>query len=295
MAKAIFSLCFFVVVFSAAWSVLNSPKFASSPCKTPIAYQVGRIDPQFKISSLQASAYVKQAVSIWNQAWGKPIFVSSSPSAITVNFVYDERTALNSQIISQEGQIEQDNATLQKQISQFESDKANYEKRVQQFNQSIAQYNQQGYVPPDKYDELIREQKQLVADSASLSQRAAKLNLATKDINSQISNFNEDVTAYNAALSQKPEAGLYNTGTHAITIYFAQEKSQLLHTLAHEFGHALSLPHSSGSADIMYSYTTPSIKLSANDMSALAFACRPRPLSYYLGRNVVQYLYRLGK
>ncbi|MEX2013071.1 MAG: matrixin family metalloprotease, partial [Candidatus Levyibacteriota bacterium] len=72
--------------------------------------------------------------------------------------------------------------------------------------------------------------------------------------------------------------GLYDPNNNTITIYFASNYSELIHTLTHEFGHALGMQHVENSQSIMYPYTTSSVTLTPEDLEQLAYVCRKQSL-----------------
>ena len=71
----------------------------------------------------------------------------------------------------------------------------------------------------------------------------------------------------------RPEEGLYNPKDQRIDIYFNIERKELLHTLLHEFGHALGLGHLENENAIMYPFTTQEITLSPEDIAAITKQC----------------------
>lgn len=85
--------------------------------------------------------------------------------------------------------------------------------------------------------------------------------------------------------SQRSESGVayekgyfYNKrGTKLINIFEADTHADLVHTLAHEFGHALSVGHNSDPDSIMYprnaSDVSDVLAVSAADLAALKKAC----------------------
>src|SRR5258706_1389063 len=69
-----------------------------SSCNTSQFYKIGMIDPRFGLSSAEVFADSEQATNIWSSVQGKQLFTYSPNAHLTVNFVYDQRQALNSQI-----------------------------------------------------------------------------------------------------------------------------------------------------------------------------------------------------
>ncbi len=76
----------------------------------------------------------------------------------------------------------------------------------------------------------------------------------------------------------KPEEGLYEQegSKRKISIYIDIDQDEFLHTLTHEFGHALGLDHDKDTKAIMYFQTTTNLTPSASDIAHLADTCRRR-------------------
>ncbi len=251
-----------------------------SQCDAPLPYKLGTIDARFNLNSDDALNDIKQATDIWSNAEGKKLFIYSSNANLTVNFVYDQRQALDTQITDLNKKLKQNSQVLNQQITQYNSDVANFEQRLSSFKETVDKYNREGGAPPSIYDNLMKQQKELQAEGDALNERAKQLNLSTNDYNSHLSVLNQDVSQFNQALNQKPEEGVYesNKGINTITIYFASNQDELIHTLAHEFGHSLGMVHVGDPDGIMYEYTTSALTVTTDDRNQLDFACREQSL-----------------
>lgn len=248
--------------------------FVWSQCDTPLTYQLGMLDPRFGIDKASAIADISQAANIWNKAEGKNLLEQTQSANLTINFTYDERTALNSQINQMQNKLNQNNSSLQLQIDQHNSDVKAFEQKLADFNATIEKYNSEGGAPPDVYNQLIAEQNQLKQEADSLNAQARQLNLSTQNYNYNVNIFNKDINQFNIEITQKPEEGLYDASTKTINIYFADNHQELVHTLTHELGHSLGLQHVNNPKAIMYPYTTSSLELSPEDESQLLYLCR---------------------
>ncbi len=247
-----------------------------SDCDKPISYKLGALDPKFGLSQATILSDIQDATDIWSKAYGKPLFVNSPTAKLTIDFVYDQRSALITQIDQMENQLNQKNMTLRKQITSYESDLAAYEKKLNDFNSQVDQVNRSGGATPALYKKLIAQQKELAAEGDSLNARASQLSLSTHDFNSVVQSLNQNVDKFNQSIEQKPEEGLYDPNDNIITIYFADK--DLIHTLAHEFGHALGMLHTSDTQSIMYTYTTSYLVVTPQDKQQLDYICRVQSL-----------------
>lgn len=273
-------------VFVAGVIVFAVPQFRSetieilsySECDTPMSYKLGTLDQKFGLSQTRAVADIQNAVDIWSKTYGKTLYINSPGAALTVNFVYDQRSALNAQIGQLEKQLDQKNTTLQQQISSYEADVATFKQKLAAFNAQVDQLNRSGGAPPDVYDRLMAQQNEIKAEGDALNVRAGQLNLASNDFNAKVRNLNQNVSQFNQDIVQKPEEGLYNGNDNTVTIYFADNHQELIHTLAHEFGHALGMQHTDDHRSLMYPYTTSFLSITPQDKQQLAYVCREQLL-----------------
>ena len=271
-------LTFITLAILVAGGLLYINTLSYSECDTPIPYKLGTLDPKFGLKQSTAISDIQDAIDIWSKTYGKPLFVNSPTALLTINFEYDQRSALDSQINQLQNQLDKKNTTLQQQISAYEADVAVFEKKLAGFNARVNQINRSGGASPDEYNNLIAEQNQLNYEGNLLNTRAKQLNLSARDYNSNVQNLNQNINQFNQAIVQKPEEGLYNGGNNTITIYFANNNQELIHTLAHEFGHALGILHNEDPLAIMYPYTTSTLSVTAQDKQLLDYVCREQPL-----------------
>lgn len=258
--------------------VAFSSLLSYNACATPLPYAIGSIDARFGLTRANILSDIQQATTIWNTAEGKTLFVYSPSTVLRVNFVYDQRQALNSQIQQLNTNLGAANTTLQQKIDAFKAQEIAFEQKLAVFNAQVNTYNSQGGAPPDVYKSLIQQQNALNSEAQTLNVTARQLNLSTHEYNVGVSNLNQDINQFNTELTQKPEEGLYNPQDNTITIYLTNSTRELIHTLAHEFGHALGMAHVAGATSIMYPQTSNTLTPTSNDLKALAYVCRPQSL-----------------
>lgn len=278
----IFLLCLAVVggiIYSVPSLRLQAEKmFSYNGCDSPLAYSLGSVDTRFGLTKDELLSDIQEAGEIWSRAEGKQLFTYSPTAKLTVNFVYDQRQALDNSITQLNDQLSQNSQTLTQQIAQYKADVAAFKQKLSELNATIEKYNSEGGAPPSIYNDLVKQQQELNAQAKALNDRARELNLSTENYNANVDVLNTDITKFQNALAQKPEEGLYDGQTTSITMYFANNRKELIHTLAHELGHALGMQHVGDEKAIMYPYTTTDLSITPDDMKQLSYVCRKQSL-----------------
>lgn len=266
----------YVVLFDPSLLTKGKIFLSESVCDVPITYHLGNIDPKFAISSDLLLLDTKEAADAWNIAIHKDLFQYDPQGKITINLVYDNRQGLTSQINNLENSLKQDTSSLKPQIAEYQKQVADFERRMNNLNSEIDHWNAKGGAPKEVYNDLIARQKALRAESMQLNQQAQKLNLTAENFNEKVATLNNTITTFNNTLQQEPEEGIYDPNTHTITIYFFNNKEELVHTLAHELGHARGLPHVNNQASLMYAYTNTSLTPNQADIYPLERICQQK-------------------
>lgn len=261
---------------------------AWSYCDEPIHYKEGSVDPRFKISQQTFLTDIQQAESLWDKAYGKQLFVYDPKTQLSVNLVYDDRQALDNQLNQIQDQVDSQKNNLNPQIEQYKADVAAFRQKLADLNSKISYWNQKGGAPPDIYTQLISEQASLQAQANQLNQTAKSLNQSTEAYNSEVDKLQTVAQSFSQVVQQKPEEGVYDPEHNRIEIYYDNNQNELIHTLAHELGHARGLNHDSGSLSIMYPYTTASVTVSPQDLAELQQVCRVQGPIEWLRNQVYQ-------
>lgn len=282
---AIFGFILFNVAEPKAFPVLGN-YFAYAPCRTAIRYKIGSVDPRFNLTNAELEQHIEQAASLWSTSYGKPLFVPDEKGNLTIHLVYDRRQQLNEELDALESDLDSKETTLRSKIQTFEKDQASFNTQVRAFNERIAYLNSQGGAPKEEYDKLKAEQQQLQSEADSLNARAKELNVSTQSFNLDVGKLNQTVDTYNTALKGKPEEGLYRSEDNSITIYFVNTEDELIHTIAHELGHARGIDHVNDENAIMFPFTTKTTMLTQADVQALQEVCRERSIFEVLQERI---------
>lgn len=244
------------------------------PCRTPLKYSIGEIDPRFNITPEQLKDIISQAGEVWDKASGLNLFEYDPSAELKIKMVYDERQ----QETAEAGQLENDLANLEKQRSaldrqyggldaeydkklvQFNADLKKYGEDLKDYNKDVAYWNKRGGAPADEYDKLKKRQKSLNETYDALKDRESELKKLSSGLNSiakkenvLINNYNSAVTTYQNKYgeAQEFEKGVYDPA-QGITIYQFRETADLRLTLVHELGHMLGVGHTQNPQSIMY-------------------------------------------
>lgn len=267
MKKLILLVLSFLVVIFVGQRILISA------CDQPIYYRIDTVDAKFNLSKDKFITDSKNAADIWNKAYGKNLLVFDPKGNLSINLIYDERQLLNSQINNLEEQINKQKGTLDPQIAQYQKDLESFKAKLADLNNQIESWNQKGGAPPDIYNQLVQEQKDLQAEADRLNAIAKNLNLTTQDFNVQVGKLNQTIDTFNAAIEQRPEEGIYIGDQNRIEVYFDITQNELIHTIAHEMGHAMGLEHTTDPKSVMYSKTNQILIPSKEDLDELKTIC----------------------
>ena len=247
-----------------------------SPCDTPISYRLGSIDSRFEITSADFLDSIRKAETIWSEAFGKTLFSYDPKGKLSISLSYDERQMLNTQISDLDKDIAQKRDEITPGIEDYKKRSLEFDSKATKLNQEIIYLNSHGGADPQQYKKLKDEQEALAKEADELNKMAASLNQSTSQYNLRIQELNQTVSQFNEELKYRPEEGIYifDENGRRIIIYFYVSKDELVHTLAHEMGHALGIDHIENPSSIMYPRTTEVVSLSNDDLAALNEACR---------------------
>lgn len=299
MRKLILNL-FLLVVFAGVGIILSQKypqpftfKLEYSLCDEPIYYKIGQIDKEFGLSKDKLLAFTNQAGDIWNEKANRRLFVyreNGGERDLTIDLKFDKRQALKTKLDNLEGQVYKSDEELKQAIESFEGQVKDFNLRMAEFNSEILNWNEKGGAPQDVYRELQKKQEAFVEETKSLNKKNNDLSGAVKNFNLQVGVLNETIKDINIELSVRPEEGLFDPNSNRIEIFFYSRQDELVHTLAHEFGHARGLNHVNGEKSIMYPFTTKILIPSDEDAGQLTEICRKRSVAEDIKLIIVKWM-----
>ncbi|MBI0424622.1 matrixin family metalloprotease [Acinetobacter sp. ACIN00229] len=239
----------------------------------PLKYRIAFIDPRFQLTREKFIEVSQQAAEIWYKETGKTYFIYDSEAQLAINLIYDDHQLMKSE------QQENLNALLQKEeiwrlkneeivlnkqeIDQLSSDlnkrKINLKAEFEQYQQDVIRFNQ-GEHQYYRADELKEQQNQLQQKSGNLQNESNSLNYKIQLLNLKIRELNQEQNDLSSLktrfkLEQKASIQPFHKGLFSqnqIQIYGYASLNDLRLTLAHEFGHALGLKHTTDPKSLMY-------------------------------------------
>ncbi|EEY75734.1 Matrixin [Acinetobacter calcoaceticus RUH2202] len=263
------SLCLCISLQTTSFAQSNLPIGSSNQ---PLKYRIAFIDPRFQLSKEQLIEVSQQAAEIWHKETGKTYFSYDSEAQLTINLIYDDHQIIkgeqqenlnallqkheqwrikNKEIILNKQEIDQLSSDLNKKRISLKAEFEHYQRDVTDFNQG-----QHRYYLADELKERKNQLQQISGnlqnESNNLNYRIQMLNIKIKELNQEQSNLTTLMTQFK--LEQKASIQTFHKGLFSqnqIQIYGYASLNDLRLTLAHEFGHALGLKHTTDPKSLM--------------------------------------------
>lgn len=178
-------------------------------------------------------------------------------------------------------------SSIDSEVATYENLAKAFESKLAAFNSQVSFWNNQGGAPKEEYDKLKKEEEELKAEAQRINALAKKLNLSTQNYNKQVGTLNSTIHTFKTELEKKPEEGVYRPKEQRIDIYFNINRDELIHTLAHEFGHAIGLNHIDNENAIMYAFTNKEITPVSEEITQLQKICEKRFVGEIALKNAV--------
>lgn len=259
------------------------PVIGKGLCSTPLGWKLGYLDPAFNLTETEATAAISQAAQMWNQAFGRTL-LQQDPQGFVIDFRFDARQQqlLKQRLLSRnlnryDQAIEPGRENLPQQFAALQQQIDSFNQQTAQLQQQIAAFKPDAPNAAAERAQLERRQRELKQEADWLEQQRQQLVRDQDYLNETIKQRNALLTeAGPAAISGPFEVGLMNIrgNERLMTIYAFGSQQDLVATLAHEFGHAFGVEHTSAEDSIMYhSLSTQQAMLTAVDIAALESQC----------------------
>ena len=248
------------------------------PCKDPIEYSLGVFDERFGVSKTEFLASLEEAEIAWEKSIGENLFEYKDGGSLKINLIYDNRQLVTDKLekidsVVEEGKGSYNEVKLQYENlkKEYEADKKVFETRLKVFEErrdayeaQVQYWNNKGGASKEEYNKLQKEQKFLQAESVTIANLQAVLNLKINDLNSMASMLNGLANSLNLNVAKfnniaEENGGEFEEGTYErdqngerINIYQFDNQTKLMRVMMHEFGHALGLEHIGDEKAIMY-------------------------------------------
>ncbi|WP_306523323.1 matrixin family metalloprotease [Rheinheimera sp.] len=259
------------------------PVIGKGLCSTPLGWKLGYLDPAFNLTETEATAAISQAAQMWNQAFGRTL-LQQDPQGFVIDFRFDARQQqlLKQRLLSRnlnryDQAIEPGRENLPQQFAALQQQIDSFNLQTAQLQQQIAAFKPDAPNAASERAQLERRQRELKQEADWLEQQRQQLVRDQDYLNETIKQRNALLTeAGPAAISGPFEVGLMKIRgqERLMTIYAFGSQQDLVATLAHEFGHAFGVEHTSAEDSIMYhSLSTQQAMLTAVDIAALQSQC----------------------
>lgn len=294
---------FLAVLAAAIWSL---PEW-TNPCARPTTYRIGQVDERFRLSEAELRNALRRAEAVWEDEVELELFRHADDGEVVVNLVYDTRHQTAQENARQTGVIHdvaeeasnlrerQAHASVRYESAraEFLASQMDYQSRLDRHNLAVQAWNaRQDPAAPGQYQALQRETAALEDAAAELERKRLAVNELAKRANSYTDRYNEaveevnaNIEEYNTNAGREFKQGLFVEDRYGrrIDVYTYAGPRDLVHVLAHEFGHALGILHNPDPASIMYGVNSSEIvTLSTADLASLHSVCRldpPKPTS----------------
>lgn len=257
-------------------------------CEVPIGWRIGKLDPAFNLTQMEAEAVGQRAAALWNDGVGKTLFVYDDANGFPINFSYDERqqeilqeTLLKRNIANYDLWIDNSVEWMQLQKENLQQQLQNFAQEKEKLAADIASLKRQlaGGVPIQNLEnqrrELVQRQNDLQTEAELLNGQQEQLQREQQNINETIRNRN-DLLPTSQSMPVNSEMGLMQIDKmqRTMTIFAFHSHKDLMLTMAHEFGHALGLDHTQEADSLMYAYlTTSQHDFTVADLNAFSQQC----------------------
>ncbi len=270
-----------------------------SPCEKTLYYSFGILDEKHDITVEELHEIMELVEKIWEDSSEYNLFEYKEAAEFKINFVFDsrqERILLNKRLNNQLFELKKSQKSIFSEHTvltdkyeslwdEYSDDLDAFEEDIKEYNQTVKDWNNKGGAPKKEYDALLKEENKLSKKQEALENTQKKINKLVKKINklanegeSLINKYNAKVVTYNSKFGVSKRFTQGECFGDKINIYQFRDETDLILTLAHEFGHALNIDHVQNSTSLMYylmqDQDLNNLKLTTEDLAALKTICK---------------------
>lgn len=278
-------------------------------CRIPYRVAIGTIDPRFDLTEDDVRRALLDAIQVWERHAPRPLFeLSERPSATRVALHFDERQAMSDAVAQH--RVDHDQRGAELDVARADLDRLQRDFEVQRealrerharhaearrrHGREVAAYNRSPSRDAATRSRLKADRNALEFENMHLAAFSDEVEALQRQLQNHTDAFNERVARYNdefgaASVRNRVASGPVTAGRYVrvggnarIDVFLVNSYSHLVHTLAHELGHALRIEHVPDSDSIMSAVNTRDLGASGpvfaspTDIAALEHVCRRR-------------------
>lgn len=288
----------------------GGPEDSAAPCTRPVAWRIGRVDPEFGVSGELVREAVEAAIAEWESASGRTLFRYDSIRGMPVELVYDGRQAaadsarrlrerityLGKLLAEQDRHFARDERAYTQNLEALQRRATELDREIERHNAEAERWNAQGGAPEPAWERLRRRVEELRAEQERIQRRARELENQRRRLERDLERLREVAEEYDSLVAEyhdrfvgSVESGVYRETVgvrggrtvrvaRSLTIYHFDGYDELVLVLTHELGHALGLEHVPETGAVMYRAFSSGdvrgpVRLHPADLAALEALC----------------------
>ncbi|OBP13842.1 hypothetical protein A5320_17335 [Rheinheimera sp. SA_1] len=254
-------------------------------CQSPLGWRLGNLDPAFNLTEAQAIRLISTAAEMWNNAVGKELLRHDPAQGFVIDFKFDARQQqLLKQRLLQRNLARYDEAiqpglqNLPEKFAELDTKIAEFNQQKAQLQQQISQFQPNAQNAEAQRRQLEQQQQSLIREADWLEQQRQQLLRDQNYLNETIRQRNELVQTADLPTETAPfEVGLMTIKQQQrqMTLFAFSSETDLVATIAHEFGHAIGIEHTPEPDSIMFhQLNAQQQQLTAADLRAWQSTCQ---------------------